>query len=59
MHTSRATSKTGRLLSIYTPGGGEKFFQEIDAIDQTDLDAVVALAQRHGMSCPAPAPAVA
>jgi quercetin dioxygenase-like cupin family protein len=55
IHTSRATSDTARLLSIYSPAGGEAFFREIDTVDQTDLSAVMALAARHGMSFPTPA----
>jgi quercetin dioxygenase-like cupin family protein len=54
-HSTRCTSDAGRLLSIYTPGGGEAFFAEIDTIDQTTVTAVVALADRHGMTVLAPA----
>jgi mannose-6-phosphate isomerase-like protein (cupin superfamily) len=50
LHTTRCTSARGRLLSVYTPGGGEAFFREAGAIDQTDLAAVRALADRHGMT---------
>ncbi len=57
IHTSRAGSRGGRLLSIYTPPGGEGFFREIDTIDQTDIAAVMTLAQHHDMSFPTPAPA--
>jgi quercetin dioxygenase-like cupin family protein len=57
IHTARCVSNGGRLLSVYTPGGDEAFFREIDAVDQSDLGAVMALAQRHGMSFPAPATA--
>jgi len=52
-HTSRATSD-GHLLSIYTPAGGECFFRDIVTIDQTDMNAVLALAAHHGMTFPAP-----
>lgn len=52
MHAARATSQTARLLSIYSPAGGEEFFRAIDTIDQRDPDAVAALAARHGMSFP-------
>jgi quercetin dioxygenase-like cupin family protein len=54
LHTSRATSQTARLLSVYTPAGGEAFFREIEHIDRTDLDAVKTLAAQHGMSFPTP-----
>ena len=37
---------------MYTPGGGEAFFREIGGIDQTDADAVRALAAAHGMTLP-------
>jgi len=53
LHTSRATSD-GHLLSIYTPAGGEAFFRDIDSIDQTDMNAVLALAVQHGMTFPSP-----
>jgi quercetin dioxygenase-like cupin family protein len=56
IHATRATSPAARLLSIYTPAGGEAFFREIDPIDQSDLAAVMALAQRHGMRFPTPTP---
>jgi hypothetical protein len=56
MHTTRATSETGRLLSIFTPAGGEAFFRDLDTIDQRDLAAVMVLAQHHGMTFPSPAP---
>jgi quercetin dioxygenase-like cupin family protein len=49
-HTTICTSDTGHLLSIYTPGGSETFFSEIATIDQTDPAAVLALADRHGMT---------
>ena len=54
IHTTRCVSDGGRLLSVYTPGGDEAFFREIDNIDQTDVAAVTALAQRHGMRVPPP-----
>jgi hypothetical protein len=50
------TVPPARLPSIYTPAGGEAFFREIDTIDQSDLAAVMALAQRHGVSFPTPTP---
>jgi hypothetical protein len=50
VHTTRCTSEHGRLLSVYTPGGSEGFFREVGAIDQTDLSAVLALADQHGMT---------
>ena len=49
-HTTRCTSDAGHLLSIYTPGGSEAFFSEIATIDQTNPAAVLALADRHGMT---------
>jgi quercetin dioxygenase-like cupin family protein len=49
-HTTRCTSDGGRLLSIYTPGGGEAFFSELGTIDQSTIAAVIALADRHGMT---------
>jgi mannose-6-phosphate isomerase-like protein (cupin superfamily) len=53
-HTTRCTSDVGHLLSVYTPGGSEEFFRDIGAIDQTDLRAVLALADRHGMTVSEP-----
>lgn len=55
VHTTRRVSDGGRLFSVYTPGGDEAFFREIDGIDQSNLAAVMALAQRCGMSFPTPA----
>lgn len=52
LHTSRATSQSARLLSVYTPGDDAAFFRDIDTIDQSDIGAVIALAQRHGMTFP-------
>lgn len=54
IHASRGTSPLGHLLSIYLPAGGEQFFRELDIIDQTDPNAVQALAARHDMTFPAP-----
>jgi mannose-6-phosphate isomerase-like protein (cupin superfamily) len=50
VHTTRCTSERGRLLSVYTPGGSEGFFREVGAIDQTDRDALLALADHWGMA---------
>jgi quercetin dioxygenase-like cupin family protein len=50
IHTTRCRSDVGHLLSVYTPGGSEEFFREVGAIDQTDLSAVLALADQHGMT---------
>lgn len=55
IHTTRCVSDGGRLLSVYTPGGDEAFFREIDTVDQSDIAAVMVLAKRHGMSFPAAA----
>lgn len=52
IHTTRCVSDGGRLFSVYTPGGDEAFFREIDNVDQSNLAAVMALARRHGMSFP-------
>jgi quercetin dioxygenase-like cupin family protein len=49
VHTTRCTSDSGHLLSVYTPGGGEGFFREIATIDQSDRSAVLALADRYGI----------
>jgi hypothetical protein len=57
IHTSRATSPLGHLLSIYLPGGGKQFFRDIDTIDRTDVNAVLTLAARHDMTIPTPTPA--
>lgn len=54
LHTTRASSDNARLLSVYTPGDDAAFFRDIDTIDQTDINAVMALAQHHGMSFPTP-----
>ncbi len=55
VHTTRCTSSRGRLLSVYVPGGSEGFFREVGAIDQTDRPALMALADRWGMTVVAPA----
>jgi hypothetical protein len=57
IHTTRCTSDVGHLLSVYTPGGSEEFFRQIGAIDQTDVSAVLALADQHGMTVAGPDPA--
>ena len=57
IHTTRCTSDVGHLLSVYTPGGSEEFFRQIGAIDQTDLSAVLALADQHGITVAGPDPA--
>ena len=56
VHTTRAVTETARLISVYAPAGGEEFFREVGAVDQHDLGAVTALAERHGMRFPGPAP---
>lgn len=52
IHTTRCVSDGGRLLSVYTPGGDEQFFRQIDTVDQSNIAEVMALAQKHGMSFP-------
>jgi len=57
---SNAGSKPGKLLSIHTPGGFEKFFDEVgtevgDSLTAPQLtppaaDALAALLERHGMT---------
>ena len=57
---SNAGAKSGKLLSIHTPGGFEKFFDEVgtdvgDSLAAPQLtppaaDALAALLERHGMT---------
>jgi quercetin dioxygenase-like cupin family protein len=52
-HSYRITSDTAKVILVTSPAGAADFFSDVDS--ETDLEKVVGIAMRHGLTVPPPA----